>query len=168
MLRASVSGQIWSLAHGISRQESSFDPYAISHAGARGMMQLMVGTARDQAGKLGVGFDSYKLISDPNYNVMLGSAYFQHMLNVWNGSVPLAVASYNAGSGNVSKWIRQYGDPRSQVDMLKWIEAIPYSETRAYVQRVIENSVVYDSLRSTSPPQTAVHVSRYLGKDRPA
>jgi soluble lytic murein transglycosylase len=167
-LRSSVSGQIWSLAHGISRQESSFDPYAISHAGARGMMQLMVGTARDQAGKLGVGFDSYRLISDPNYNVMLGSAYFQHMLNVWNGSVPLAVASYNAGSGNVSKWIRQYGDPRSQVDMLKWIEAIPYTETRAYVQRVIENSVVYDSLRSTSPQQTAVHVSRYLGKDRPA
>jgi soluble lytic murein transglycosylase len=167
MLDASVSGELWSLAHGISRQESSFDPYAISHAGARGMMQLMTGTAREQAGKLGVGFDSYKLLSDPSYNVMIGSAYFQRLLNTWNGSVPLAVAAYNAGSGNVSKWIRQYGDPRSQVDMLKWIEAIPYSETRAYVQRVIENSVVYDSMRSAQPQQTAVHVSRYLGKSQP-
>ena len=166
-LSTSVSGEIWSLAHGISRQESSFDPYAVSHAGARGMMQLMTGTAREQADKLGVGFDSYRLISDPNYNVMIGSAYFNRLLNNWGGSVPLAVAAYNAGSGNVHKWIERYGDPRGQVDVLKWIEAIPYTETRAYVQRVIENSVVYDSLRSTQPQQTAVHVSRYLGKDRP-
>jgi len=163
----SVSTNIWSLAHGISRQESSFDPYAVSHAGARGMMQLMVGTAREQAGKMGVGFDSYRLITDPNYNVMIGSSYFQRMLNIWNGNVPLAVASYNAGSGNVGKWVRQYGDPRNQVDVLKWIEAIPYVETRAYVQRVIENSVVYDSMRGGSQPQTAFHVSRYLGKSRP-
>lgn len=167
-LSASVSPRLWSLAHGISRQESSFDPYAISHAGARGMMQLMTGTAREQAGKMGIGFDSYRLISDPAYNVMIGSSYFQRMLNIWGGNVPLAVASYNAGSGNVGKWVRQYGDPRSQVDVLKWIEAIPYSETRAYVQRVIENSVVYDSLRVQQSQQTALHVSRYLGKDRPA
>ena len=167
-LGASVSGELWSLAHGISRQESSFDPYAVSHAGARGMMQLMNGTAREQAGKMGVGFDSYRLMSDPNYNVMIGSAYFNRLLNTWNGSVPLAVAAYNAGSGNVRKWIDRYGDPRSQVDMLKWIEAIPYTETRAYVQRVIENSVVYDSLRSSEQQQSALHVSRYLGKDRPA
>jgi soluble lytic murein transglycosylase len=166
-LPTSVSGEIWSLAHGISRQESSFDPYAVSHAGARGMMQLMTGTAREQAGKMGVGFDSYRLISDPSYNVLIGSAYFNRLLNNWGGSVPLAVAAYNAGSGNVRKWINRYGDPRGQVDMLKWIEAIPYTETRAYVQRVIENSVVYDSLRSNQPQQTAVHVSRYLGKDRP-
>jgi soluble lytic murein transglycosylase len=167
-LRTTVSGELWSLAHGISRQESSFDPYAVSHAGARGMMQLMVGTAREQAGKIGVGFDSYRLISDPSYNVMIGSSYFQRMLNIWGGNVPLAVASYNAGSGNVGRWVRQYGDPRNQVDVLKWIEAIPYSETRAYVQRVIENSVVYDSMRSSQQQQTAVHVSRYLGKNRPA
>jgi soluble lytic murein transglycosylase len=167
-LAASVSPSLWSLAHGITRQESSFDPYAVSHAGARGLMQLMNGTAREQADKMGVGYDSYKLISDPSYNVMIGSAYFRRMLNIWGGNVPLAVASYNAGSGNVGKWVRQYGDPRGQVDVLKWIEAIPYSETRAYVQRVIENSVVYDSLRSNPPQQAAVHVSRYLGKDRPA
>jgi soluble lytic murein transglycosylase len=164
---ASVSPDLWSLAHGIARQESSYDPYAVSHAGARGMMQLMVGTAREQAGKMGVGFDSYRLISDPNYNVMLGSAYFRRMMNTWDGSVPLAVASYNAGAGNVRKWINTYGDPRGQVDVLKWIEAIPYTETRAYVQRVIENSVVYDSMRGTSPQQSAMHVSRYLGKSGP-
>ena len=166
-LSASVSNSLWSLAHGITRQESSFDPYAVSHAGARGMMQLMVGTARDQAGKLNVGFDSYRLITDPNYNVTLGSAYFQHMLDVWNGNVPLAVASYNAGSGNAGKWVREYGDPRGQVDVVEWIEAIPFDETRSYVQRVIENSVVYDSLRSSQSQQTALHVSRYLGKNQP-
>jgi soluble lytic murein transglycosylase len=166
-LTSSVSSNLWSLSAGISRQESSFDPYAISHAGARGMMQLMVGTARDQANKMNVGFDSYRLITDPSYNVMLGSAYFQHMLDIWGGNVPLAVASYNAGSGNVSKWVREFGDPRGQVDVVGWIEAIPYDETRGYVQRVIENSVVYDSLRSTEPQRTALHVSRYLGKDRP-
>src|SRR4051794_2947102 len=165
-LPGSLSGQLWSLAHGISRQESSFDPYAVSHAGARGMMQLMTGTAREQAGKMGVAYDGYRLISDPNYNVMIGSSYFQRMLNIWGGNVPLAVASYNAGSGNVGKWVRQYGDPRGRVDVLKWIEAIPYVETRAYVQRVIENSVVYDSMRP-SQPQTAMHVSRYLGKTGP-
>jgi soluble lytic murein transglycosylase len=166
-LGSSLSPELWSLAHGIARQESSYDPYAVSHAGARGMMQLMVGTAREQAGKMGVGFDSYRLISDPDYNVMLGSAYFRRMLNNWNGSVPLAVAAYNAGSGNVRKWVNAYGDPRGQVDMLKWIEAIPYTETRAYVQRVIENSVVYDSMRGGNAQQAALHVSRYLGKDRP-
>jgi len=131
------------------------------------MMQLMTGTAREQAGKMGVGYDGYRLTSDPSYNVMLGSAYFQRMLNLWDGNVPLAVASYNAGYGNVRKWVNAYGDPRGQVDTLKWIEAIPYVETKAYVQRVIENSVVYDSLRGARPQQT-VHVSRYLGKDRPA
>lgn len=166
-LSASLSDNLWSLAHGITRQESSFDPYAVSHAGARGMMQLMVGTARDQADKMNIGFDSYRLITDPGYNVTLGSAYFQHMLDVWNGNVPLAVASYNAGSGNAGKWVRELGDPRGQVDVIGWIEAIPFDETRSYVQRVIENSVVYDSLRSQQSQQAALHVSRYLGKSQP-
>ena len=166
-LQASVSGaRMWSLAHGITRQESSFDRAAVSHAGARGMMQLMPGTAREQAGKMGVGYDGYRLTTDPSYNVMLGTAYFQRMLNIWNGSVPLAVASYNAGSGNVGKWVNRYGDPRGQKDVLQWIEQIPFSETKAYVQRVIENSVVYDRMNPGSPAGT-VHVSNYLGKSRP-
>jgi soluble lytic murein transglycosylase len=157
----------WSLANGIARQESSFDRNAVSWAGARGMMQLMPATAREQAGKLGVGYDGNRLY-DPEYNVMLGSAYFQRMLNTWDGSVPLAVASYNAGAGNVRKWINAYGDPRTgRVDWVGWIEAIPYSETKGYVQRVIENSVVYDSLNPRPQSRTALHVSRYLGKGTP-
>ncbi|HEY0164175.1 MAG TPA: lytic transglycosylase domain-containing protein, partial [Sphingomicrobium sp.] len=80
--------------------------------------------------------------------------------------VPLAVASYNAGAGNVRKWVRNYGDPR-HTDVLRWIERIPFMETRGYVQRVIENSVVYDSMRPTQAPQSAMHVSHYLGKNRP-
>ena len=166
-LQANVGGaRMWSLAHGITRQESSFDRSAISHAGARGMMQLMPGTAREQAGKMGVGYDGYRLTTDPAYNVMLGTAYFQRMLNIWDGNVPLAVASYNAGSGNVGKWVRRYGDPRGRQSVVRWIEQIPFSETKAYVQRVIENSVVYDRMNPHNPPRT-VHVSNFLGKGAP-
>lgn len=162
-------GTIWSLAHGITRQESSFDRTAVSHAGARGLMQLMPGTAREQAGKMGLGYDVSRLTSDPNYNIMLGSAYFSRLLNRWDGNVPLAVASYNAGAGNVSKWVARYGDPRqSNTDVIQWIESIPFTETRGYVQRVIENSVIYDQLNPTPQQRSALHVSRYLGKDRPA
>ena len=161
-----VAGDRWTLVHGIARQESSFDPYAVSHAGALGTMQLMRGTAREQAGKMGLGYDGSRLF-DQSYNVMLGSAYFRRMLNNWDGSVPLAVASYNAGSGNVRKWVNAYGDPRRGVDIVRWIEAIPFTETRGYVQRVIENSVVYDSISRSQTQQSALHVSRYLGKSQP-
>ncbi len=164
--QARISPNIWSLAHGITRQESSFDRYAVSHAGARGLMQLMPGTAREQAGKLGVGYDPGR-VTEPNYNVMLGSTYFQRMLNMWDGNVPLAVASYNAGAGNVRKWVNAYGDPRSRnVDVIGWIEAIPFSETKGYVQRVVENTVVYDQLGQRRPP-SRLHVSNYLGKSNP-
>jgi soluble lytic murein transglycosylase len=163
--RANVpSGRGWSLVHGITRQESSFDKAAVSHAGARGMMQLMPGTAREQAGKMGYGYDYGRLTSDPNYNVMLGSAYFQRLVSMWDGNYPLAVASYNAGAGNVRKWVNSYGDPRGNVDIVSWIEKIPFEETRGYVQRVLENSVVYDRLNPTLPGPQPVHISAYLGK----
>jgi len=162
------SGRIWSLVHGITRQESSFDRTAVSHAGARGMMQLMPGTAAEQAGKMGYGYDGGRLTSDPAYNVLLGSAYFQRLVNQWDGSYPLAVASYNAGAGNVRKWIRAYGDPRAPGgDIIGWIERIPFEETRGYVQRVLENSVVYDRLNPTLSAPRPVHLSTYLGKSRP-
>ena len=158
------SGRGWSLVHGITRQESSFDKAAVSHAGARGMMQLMPGTAREQAGKMGLGYDYARLTNDPSYNVMLGSAYFQRLVNMWDGNYPLAVASYNAGAGNVRKWVNAYGDPRGNVDIVSWIEKIPFEETRGYVQRVLENSVVYDRLNPTLPGPQPVHISAYLGK----
>ncbi len=158
--------RVWSVAHGIARQESSFDRAAVSHAGARGMMQLMPGTANEQAGKMGIGYNYGRLTSDPAYNVMLGSAYYRRLLNQWDGNVPLAVASYNAGAGNVRKWVRNYGDPRGRKDVIQWIEQIPFTETRGYVQRVIENSVVYDRMNPTTPASSR-HVSNFLGKTVP-
>ena len=159
-----VRAGCWSLVHGITRQELSFDRAAVSHANARGLMQLMPGTAREQAGKMGVGYDYGRLTSDPSYNVMLGSAYFQRLVNMWDGNYPLAVASYNAGAGNVRKWVNSYGDPRGNVDIVSWIEKIPFEETRGYVQRVLENSVVYDRLNPSLPGPQPVHISAYLGK----
>ena len=130
-------------------------------------MQLVPATAREQAGKIGVAYDFSRLTSDPAYNMMLGSAYFQWLLNYWDGNIPLAVASYNGGMGNVRKWVTRYGDPRRGADPIRWVESLPFSETKSYVQRVIENSVVYDSMRGSQQPQSAMHVSRYLGKSRP-
>jgi soluble lytic murein transglycosylase len=161
-------GRQWSLAHGITRQESSFDRNAMSGVGARGMMQLMLPTAREQCAKMGVAYDPSRLLSDPSYNMMLGSAYFARLVNQWGGNYPLAVASYNAGSGNVRKWVNANGDPRQPgVDVIRWIEDIPFTETRGYVQRVLENSVVYDRLNPTLSPAGPVHLSQYLGKSRP-
>ncbi|WP_426267647.1 lytic transglycosylase domain-containing protein [Sphingomonas sp. LHG3443-2] len=156
---------LWSISHGITRQESSFDRTAVSGAGARGMMQLMPATAQEQAGKRGVSYDFSRLTSDPSYNVMLGSSYFRRLLDQWGGNYVLAVASYNAGAGNVRKWVRNNGDPRAPgADVVAWIEDIPFSETRGYVQRVLENTVVYDRMnpRAAAPRQ----LSHFLGKAR--
>ena len=158
----------WTMVHAIARQESQFDRAAVSHAGARGLMQLMPGTARETAGKLGLGYDASALMVDTDYNIQLGSHYFVRMLALY-GSYPLAVAAYNAGPGNVNKWIRANGDPRTPgVDMIDWVENIPIFETKNYVQRVLENAVVYDLLnparaRSRGP----ANLSWYLGKSTP-
>lgn len=158
----------WTIIHAISRQESQFDRAAVSHAGARGLMQLMPGTAREQSGKMGLAYSQAALTTDPKLSIMLGSSYFQRVYANY-GSYPLAVAAYNAGGGNVNKWLRANGDPRTgAVDMVDWIEAIPFQETRNYVQRVLENAVVYDLL---NPPRAAsrgsARLSWYLGKNRP-
>ncbi|MBX3595156.1 lytic transglycosylase domain-containing protein [Sphingomonas sp.] len=159
----------FTIIHAIARQESQFDRGAVSRAGARGLMQLMPATARETAGKMGLSYDRAALTDDPSYNIRLGSTYFQRMLDYYGGSYPLAVAAYNAGPGNVNKWIRANGDPRMPgVDILDWVEAIPIYETKNYVQRVLENAVVYDLLnpgRSTSRGQN--RISWYLGKNRP-
>ena len=163
------SGKMWALVHGITRQESSFDRGAMSPVGARGMMQLMPGTAREETSKMGLGYDLGRLTSDPSYNVMVGSNYFQRLVSQWDGNYVLAVASYNAGAGNVRKWIARYGDPRTPgVDTLRWIEQIPFTETKGYVQRVLENTVVYDRINPTIAPSSgAISLSNYLGKSRP-
>lgn len=159
----------WTMVHAIARQESQFDKQIVSHAGARGLMQLMPGTAREQAGKLGMSYNPGAL-NDPTYNIMLGSSYFQRMLDYYGGSYPLAVAAYNAGPGNVNKWIRANGDPRiAGADMLRWIEQIPIFETRNYVQRVLENAVVYEAMNPERARfrGTSAVLSRYLGKSSP-
>ncbi|QNQ11322.1 lytic transglycosylase domain-containing protein [Sphingomonas alpina] len=158
----------WTMIHAIARQESQFDRAAISHAGARGLMQLMPGTARETAGKMGLSYDAGALTTDTDYNIQLGSTYFQRIYNNY-GSYPLAVAAYNAGPGNVNKWLRANGDPRTgTVDMIDWIEAIPIQETRNYVQRVLENAVVYDLMNpARSRSSGANRISWYLGKQRP-
>jgi soluble lytic murein transglycosylase len=154
----------WALAQAITRQESSFDRMAVSNAGARGMMQLMPGTARQQASALSLPYEFGRLTSDPSYNMMLGTGYFSTLLDQWGGNAALAVASYNAGVGNVRKWVAANGDPRMPgTDVVRWIEEIPYSETRNYVQRVLENAVVYDTLAPGGSPQTN-RLSFYLGK----
>jgi len=143
---ATPPGADWTMVHAIARQESEFDDYRISHAGAQGLMQLMPGTAREQAGKIGVAYLSANLMQDSQYNIRLGNSYFQRMLNNY-GSYPLAVAAYNAGPGNVNKWLRANGDPRrGGITWIDWIERIPIFETKNYVQRVLENAAVYEAL----------------------
>ena len=162
-------GASWTMVHAISRQESQFAQNAVSHAGARGLMQLMPGTAREQAGKLGLSYDPGALIADGGYNIRLGEAYFGRMMDTYGGSYPLAVAAYNAGPGNVNKWLRANGDPRNgSIDWVTWIERIPLTETRGYVQHVLENAVVYEAMnpgkafyRGTTP------LSNFLGKRTP-
>lgn len=158
----------WTMIHAISRQESQFDRQIVSRAGARGLMQLMPGTARETAPLAGVSYDPASL-NDPIYNIRLGSTYFGQMMDLYSGSYVLAVAAYNAGPGNVNKWLRTIGDPRSPgTDVIDWIEKIPLSETRNYVQRVLENAVVYDLINpARANVKSSTPLSTYLGKSQP-
>jgi soluble lytic murein transglycosylase len=140
----------------IIRQESEFDASAISSANARGLMQLIPSTAQAQARREGIPFERSALTSDPQYNVTLGSAHLADLVDDFGGSYVLAIASYNAGSHNARAWISDWGDPRSRsVDVVDWIELIPFAETRNYVQRVLENLQVYrHRLAGTPTPIT--------------
>jgi soluble lytic murein transglycosylase len=161
--------QTWTLAHAIMRQESQFDRAAVSHAGARGLMQLMPGTARETSGKISMAYRPDALTIDTDYNIALGATYIERMLDYYDGSYPLAIAAYNGGPGNVNKWLRAYGDPRTgSIDMMDWIEKIPLSETRDYVYRVLENAVMYDHLHpEKARVQSSTPLSAYLGKSTP-
>jgi soluble lytic murein transglycosylase len=162
-------GSNWTMIHAIGRQESQFAMNAVSHMGARGLLQLMPATAAEQARKMGLAYDRQALFTDAGYNLTLGDGYFRRMLEYFGGSYPLAVAAYNAGPGNVNKWLRSNGDPRTgAVDWIEWIERIPLPETRNYVQRVLENAVVYEAIQ----PQRARFkganpLSQFLGKRYP-
>ncbi len=142
------------LALALAKQESSFNAGAVSTSNALGLMQLLPTTARDVAGRLKVPFIESKLTRDPAYNVQLGSQYLAEMLQRFGGSYELALAAYNAGPNRVARWIEAGGDPRTaKIDMVDWIEMMPFRETRNYVQRIMEAVTVYRS-RLAGPFQT--------------
>lgn len=128
----------------IARQESEFATGAISHARAYGMMQMIDGTARDTARRHRVPYSQSRLITDQDYSAMLGALHLRDLIERYNGNYIMVAAAYNAGPSRVSQWIETYGDPRSgQIDPVDWIESLPFSETRNYIQRVMENQQVY-------------------------
>jgi soluble lytic murein transglycosylase len=151
---------------GLIRQESSFDSGTISPAGARGLMQLMPATAATLAHRIGTTVTPVALVFEPEQNMRLGTAYLRELLDRYGDALPLALAAYNAGPGRVDQWLAQNGDPRAQaaasspghatdmheIDMIDWIELIPFEETRNYVQRVLENVVIYRARRGETTP----------------
>ena len=136
----------------ITRQESEFDPKANSYAGAKGMMQLMTYTAKLVAKQMNVRYSKNRLTADPEYNIRLGTYYFNSLLNEYGEVYPFAIAAYNAGPRRVRSWRKINGDPsKNTIDYVNWIELIRFEETRNYVQRVLENANVYRYMLSGQP-----------------
>ena len=130
--------------YAIARQESTFNPKTVSSARAMGLMQVTPEAGRYVAKKFGAPFEEKRLLSDQSYNVQLGAAELGDLFEDYRGSYILTFAGYNAGRGRVKEWIAKHGDPRDpKVDPIDWVERIPFSETRNYVQRVMENLQVY-------------------------
>ena len=134
------------LVYGLARQESEFNATAGSGAGARGLMQLMPGTAKIIARQYKMPYDQKRLTADPAYNVTLGAAHLGDLVEEFEGSYVLSLVAYNAGPRRAVDWIEKYGDPRAgNVDPVDWVEAVPYAETRGYIQKVLQNTQVYRS-----------------------
>lgn len=145
-----------SVVYSIARQESAFDANAVSSAGAKGLMQMIVSTAKRTAERAGVAFDARRLLTDAAFNARLAARHLGELLAEQKGSYILAFAAYNAGGKRVKEWIDAYGDPRKPgVDPIDWVERIPITETRNYVQRVIENLGVYRTQFGESGPVPA-------------
>lgn len=142
---AEISGAGQALAYAIARQESEFKVSAVSGANARGLLQLLPGTAKEMAKQNGLPYSLDRLTADAGYNATLGAAFLRDQLLSFDGSYVLTFVGYNAGPGRARQWMARYGDPRGkQLDsVVDWIERIPFTETRNYVQRVMENYQVY-------------------------
>jgi soluble lytic murein transglycosylase len=133
-----------SIVFAIARQESAFNPSVVSPAQAYGLMQVTPDAGKYVCKKYGASFDLGRLKSDPVYNAALGAAELGGLIEDYRGSYIMTFAAYNAGRGSVKKWIDRYGDPRDpKVDAIDWVELIPFSETRNYVQRIMENLQIY-------------------------
>ena len=145
----------------ITRQESEFDPKANSYAGAKGMMQLMTYTAKLVSKQMKVSYSKSKLTSDPEYNIRLGTYYFNSLLNEYGEVYPFAIAAYNAGPKRVRYWRKVNGDPsKNKIDYVNWIELIKFKETRNYVQRVLENANVYKYMLSGKPTKLEIYLKQ--------
>jgi len=132
------------IVYSIVRTESAFDQRDKSPANAVGLMQVTPEAGRDTAKRFGISYDWNRLVSDPAYNTQMGAAEVAALLGEYRGSYIMTFAGYNAGRGRVQQWMAQHGDPRNpKVDAVDWVERIPFSETRNYVQRVKENLQVY-------------------------
>jgi soluble lytic murein transglycosylase len=132
------------MIYSVARTESAFDQRDYSHADAVGLMQVTPEAGKDTAKRFGVSYDWNRMKKDPVYNTQMGAGELSALLSEYKGSLIMTFAGYNAGRGRVRDWIKQRGDPRDpNVDAVDWVERIPFSETRNYVQRVIENLAVY-------------------------
>jgi soluble lytic murein transglycosylase len=154
------------LIYGLIRQESEFNPRAQSWAGAGGLMQIMPGTAKMIARDYRLPYSQTRLIDDPAYNVRLGSAHIHDLVNNFNGSYIMALAGYNAGPGRSVQWMKRFGDPRTgAIDPIDWVELIPFTETRLYVQKVLQNVQVYRSMFAPGRPHVPLTEDLDRGAD---
>ena len=145
-----------SIIYSVARTESAFNQRDRSSANAVGLMQVTPEAGRDTAKRFGVGYDWDRMVSDPVYNTQMGAAELSALLQEYKGSYLMTFAGYNAGRGRVRDWIKAYGDPRDpNVDAVDWAERIPFAETRNYVQRVMENLLVYRHRFESGAPAIA-------------
>ena len=152
-----------SIAYAIVRQESEFNQRDVSPAKAVGLMQVTPDAGRDTAKRFGVKYDWHRMVNDAVYNSQMGAAELSGLLQDYRGSYILTFAGYNAGRGRVKEWIERFGDPRDpKVDPVDWVERIPFSETRNYVQRVMENFQVY-RVRFGQAPRLAIEADLRRG-----
>ena len=137
----------------IARRESEFYPKVASPVGALGMMQVMPKTAKEVAKRLGLKFSSERMLSDWNYNAKIGIAYLEELSERYKGNPILIAAAYNAGPSRADRWVQLMGDPRNpKVDLVQWVESIPFEETRNYVMRVAESLPNYKVRLNNEPP----------------
>ena len=142
-----VRGVEKSLVYGLIRQESEFDITARSRVGAQGLMQIMPATAKAIARDHKQKYNKARLTREPAYNLTLGTAHIHDLLAEFDGSYIMMIAAYNAGASRPRKWMERYGDPRKgEIDPIDWVETIPFTETRNYVQKVLQNVQVYRSI----------------------